>query len=601
MSGACSWTTTSDQGWITVTNGQGASVGTVTYDVAPNNGSAPRQGQLRINEQAVAVTQAGADCSYAVQPSSVRVEAAGGAIEVAVSTGSDCAWTASTSDAWIDLRTSNGSGSRPVTFIVADNSASGARRGNVRIAGQLVEIGQAGASEPAPEPTPAPTPAPQPGACTYALTATPERVPAAGGSVRVDVTTRTGCAWTPTSRDLWMSVPAGSKTGNGSVAVAIRDNAGAARSGRVEAGGASIVIAQDAAPRAECNYALSASPARVAGAGGTAVVSVTTAAGCSWSASTRDAWITFEPGAGTGSGSITADIQANSGAARGGRIDIANASVAISQDAGRVEQPACTYELVPSRTQLDWNSVDLSIDIRTLAHCAWTASASDTWLTPGTTNGTGSATVRVGVAANAGALRSGRVTAGTAAVTITQLARPVEPSVCAYQLNPPAATVGWGAGSIPLSVTTNGECSWSASSRDEWIVPPAGTRSGSATVSVEVAANSGAARSGQVMIGTASLIIRQEARPREEPACTFDIGASRTSFDAQAGDLTLTVSTQEGCVWSASTRDTWITIPEHRHTGRGSVSIGVQSNTGRLRTGAIVVGASSVTITQSGG
>ena len=70
-------------------------------------------------------------------------------------------------------------------------------------------------------------------------------------------------------------------------------------------------------------------------AGSSNPVTVTTAAGCAWTATTTDTWITITAGAsGTGNGSVTFTVAANSGGARTGQVMIAGQTFTVMQAKG---------------------------------------------------------------------------------------------------------------------------------------------------------------------------------------------------------------------------------------------------------------------------
>ena len=72
----CAWTASSDAAWATVTAGaSGTGPGTVTFSATANTGASARTATLTIAGQAVTVTQAGANCSYTISPTSQIVAA----------------------------------------------------------------------------------------------------------------------------------------------------------------------------------------------------------------------------------------------------------------------------------------------------------------------------------------------------------------------------------------------------------------------------------------------------------------------------------------------------------------------------------------------
>lgn len=140
---SCSWTVTSDSGWIVITSSTtGIGTQTVAYSVAANPSSLARAGTLTIAGLAFTITQAGVPCTYGVETSSVRLSPGGFKGSVAVLTPQGCTWTATTDVSWLQIDSgASGSGSGAVTFTVSAN-AGGTRRGALIIAGYTVAVTQ---------------------------------------------------------------------------------------------------------------------------------------------------------------------------------------------------------------------------------------------------------------------------------------------------------------------------------------------------------------------------------------------------------------------------------------------------------------------------
>jgi hypothetical protein len=84
------------------------------------------------------------------------------------------------------------------------------------------------------------------------------------------------------------------------------------------------------------------------------------------------------------------------------------------------------------------------------------------------------------------------------------------------------------------------------------------------------------------------------------PVCSYSINPVSQSFAVNGGTGSAGVTTMNGCIWTAQTNDSWITIKSGNGSGNGSVSFTVQSNTGPARTGIITVGGQNFTINQAG-
>ena len=169
-------------------------------------------------------------------------------------------------------------------------------------------------------------------ACTETISPTSESFPAGGGQVMVTVTAPSAeCAWTAASNDAFLTVSSGaSGSGTGTVTVVAAANTGAPRQGTVTIAGQTFTATQDQA----CAYAITPSSQSVGAAGGNGTVSVTTSTGCSWTATSNDAFVTISSGqSGSGPGTVAYSVTANTGAARSGTLTIAGKAFTVSQDA----------------------------------------------------------------------------------------------------------------------------------------------------------------------------------------------------------------------------------------------------------------------------
>ena len=127
MTSTCAWTAASGAAWITVTTGaSGIGNGTVSMTIAANSATAQRTGTVTIAGQTFTVTQSGAPaCTYAINPASRTVIAAGESTSVSVTSTSTCAWTAASGAAWITVTGgASGTGNGTVSMTIAANPAT---------------------------------------------------------------------------------------------------------------------------------------------------------------------------------------------------------------------------------------------------------------------------------------------------------------------------------------------------------------------------------------------------------------------------------------------------------------------------------------------
>jgi len=140
----CNWSSTSNDGWITIVAGAtGVGDGVTAYVVAANDSCAGRNGTLTVAGQTFVVTQEAATGSYAIAPKARLHEAAADTGSFAVTTApGDCDWVATTTDAWITITSAAGNGAGVVTYFVASNASLSARVGTIALQGQTFTITQ---------------------------------------------------------------------------------------------------------------------------------------------------------------------------------------------------------------------------------------------------------------------------------------------------------------------------------------------------------------------------------------------------------------------------------------------------------------------------
>ncbi len=173
-------------------------------------------------------------------------------------------------------------------------------------------------------------------ACTYTIVPTNYYLSAIGTAATISVyTSPSTCKWTAISMDAWIAIDGNpSGTGNGVVNFVVGSNASPdPRTGRITIAEETLWVYQDGAA-----CALSISPAEVAvnAAGGSGSVSVATATGCDWEATSNATWITITGGfVGSGSGTIFYDVAAHSSPnPRRGTMNVADSTFTVTQGTG---------------------------------------------------------------------------------------------------------------------------------------------------------------------------------------------------------------------------------------------------------------------------
>ncbi len=154
----CGWTAKSDVGWIRPIGG-GTPLGgaaTAQYGVEPNENppdgsSNRREGKINIiplgastPAASITVIQEGLSCTFSVSPLEAVADSRGDDLTISVAAPEDCRWTAESLSDFISFfpDSDKGSGNGSTLILVKEHVGS-FRSGQVRVAGQIVQIHQA--------------------------------------------------------------------------------------------------------------------------------------------------------------------------------------------------------------------------------------------------------------------------------------------------------------------------------------------------------------------------------------------------------------------------------------------------------------------------
>src|SRR5262249_28061514 len=159
----------------------------------------------------------------------------------------------------------------------------------------------------------------------------------------------------------------------------------------------------------------------------------------------------------------------------------------------------------------------------------------------------------------------------------------------------PSITAPPTGGNVSVAVNGPADCAANVLSDTAWIQ---GSNTG-ATGAVALRFDSnqtGSARTSNVWMAGALLPVTQAAAP-----CHVTLFTTTTTFASSGGSGTLSVGNDTSCPWTVASNMNWITFTGSTGaTGNGSIPFTVAPNNGpTLRTGAITVGDSQITITQT--
>jgi regulation of enolase protein 1 (concanavalin A-like superfamily) len=195
------------------------------------------------------------------------------------------------------------------------------------------------------------------------------------------------------------------------------------------------------------------------------------------------------------------------------------------------------------------------------------------------------------VAANGGGDRVGTVTVADQTFTVSQVGAP-----CTFTVSPAGQSVGGGAASTTFTVSTASYCSWTASVNDAWLSVSSGSSgTGSGTVTLAAAANSGPARTGSGTIAGQAVTVSQAAAP-----CMPAISPAAQNVGADGGTASTTLTLGNWCSWTAASNASWITLTSASSgSGSATMSVSVAANTGPARSGTATIAGQPFTVWQA--
>jgi len=410
-----------------------------------------------------------------------------------------------------------------------------------------------------------------------------------------------------------------------------------------------------------CTYSIFPTSQSVTASATTGTLSVTSPAGCAWTASSNVDWITITSGSsGSGNGTVVYAVAANpSSRSSTGTLTVAGQTFTVTQAGLTV--PACTLTASPSTITAGGSATLTATCSPAATSYAWTNTGFAATASAGTVSPTVTTTYSV-IGSNA----AGSGNTASASVTVT----------CTYSISPSSQSVAAGATTGTLSVTSPSGCAWTAGSNADWITITTGSSgSGNGTVAYAVAANpSGSSRTGTLTIAgqtftvtqaglavptctltassstitagqssiltatcspaatsyawtntgfaatastgsvsptvtTTYLVIGSNAAGSGNTAsatvtvtCTYSLSPTSQSVTASATTGTLSVIATSGCAWTASSNVDWITITSGSSgSGNGTVVYSVAANpSSRSSIGTLTVAGQTFTVTQAG-
>jgi hypothetical protein len=440
---------------------------------------------------------------------------------------------------------------------------------------------------------------PTPVKCQVALGTPSSSIGSEGGAGTLSVTTTPECPWDVHTAANWLSgLSPASGQGTSTVAFRVEPNPlPSIREGEIVVNDSRLRVSQQAAL---CRFELRPDRFTADAKGETREVAVSTLSGCSWTIATDANWVSLATRTGSGAGTVRVSMAPNPGdEQRIGAIILADQRSIVTQggSAGTSGPPLatgpCTFQVGPSNAAIGAAGGSGTVSVVAGTGCTWTASRSAAWVTVTSgASGSGNGSVGFSVAANTGGARSSTLTIAGQTVTVTQAGAAAS---CTYSISPTSTSMAAAGGTGTVTVSSSSGCAWSTSSGAGWVTVTSGG-SGNGSVTFNVAANTGGARSGNLTIAGQTFTVTQGAAAA---SCSYSISPTSASISgAKTG--TVAVSTTSGCVWTASSNADWITVTSGASgTGSGTVTYSAAAPRGKDdKTGTVTIAGHTFTVKQ---
>jgi hypothetical protein len=142
---------------------------------------------------------------------------------------------------------------------------------------------------------------------------------------------------------------------------------------------------------------------------------------------------------------------------------------------------------------------------------------------------------------------------------------------CSYSATPSSYFSYPAGGPANFSVVSPSGCKWTPTPSAPWITVTSHGGPGVGPLTIGIAANTGAARTGTIAVGSAAIGISQPAA-----GCSYALSTSNLDFPQAGGTQSLNVTAGTGCQWIVTGLPFWLTAPTGA-SGTGSETVTLQA------------------------
>lgn len=580
--GSGTWAASVSDSWIRLVGGTSGAAGyAVAYTVDANANIETRTGYVYVSGYVHTITQAGVGAS--LDHESDSFETAGGTGTVTVNAPSGKGWHAKSNAPWITVRSSTGSGLQQVTYDVARYDEVSTRSGTLTIADNTFTVHQTGRR--------------------MKLTTTGATTDYTAEALKIRINALADTTWSVSVNANWLTVTdAGNGRGGDVVSVAVAENPSVnARNATVTIGTETFSVRQ--LGRTALVFRIDAREESYGADGATGErFGVTATPDLGWTAQASADWIELYQGYGVGSGNgnVMYKIKPNPTLyPRSGTLTVTAANAGVAAKRVEIAQEAAVASLGMDGYEFEANGESATVDVLTGDIVGWSVINTLPWITVSGVPSAGPAGVVLTAKKNPSVEpRSGTLSIADHLFTVRQKGRGVTVDYEARVFDTDGKTSGENAENV-IQVTAEGDVLWTAVPSDPtWIVIYEGREgSGNGTVKYIVSpyVGSGEVRNGTIAIGDQTVYITQ--RPYD-----LSIEPNGNWVDGNAGAGEIQVALDIAGVWEALTSEPWITLVSGYDAGTGSGKVLFEytdNNTGKTRTGKIVIAGEVYTITQA--
>ena len=155
-----------------------------------------------------------------------QITSRGGSFAFNLTAAGNCTWTIRSDAQWASVSPGSGTGNATPVIQVQETAANDSRTLNLTINTQSYRILQEGVR------------------CVYTLDIPTTQIGNDGGLAELGLTTASGCSWTVTSNEGWITVVTASGSGSGPIRLNVAKNTGAVRQAIVTIAGQQVTFTQ---------------------------------------------------------------------------------------------------------------------------------------------------------------------------------------------------------------------------------------------------------------------------------------------------------------------------------------------------------------------